>query len=72
MFSLSKVAVGFWFEWSNHFLGSLRLVSWLSPEEFRRGGDVGLLFLVAATAVGAVGTAGTVLRLARRDASWAN
>lgn len=34
---VSKVAVGFWLERSNHFFGSLWPVSWLSPDELRRG-----------------------------------
>lgn len=37
---LSKVAVGFSLDWSNHFRGSLCPVSWLSPEELRRLEDV--------------------------------
>jgi hypothetical protein len=40
---LSNIAVGFWFDWSNHFFGSLWLVSWLSPEELRRGRPVTML-----------------------------
>jgi hypothetical protein len=45
---LSNVAVGFWFDWSNHFLGSLRPVSWLSPEEFLRGDELELEFVLLA------------------------
>lgn len=37
---LSNVAVGFWFDWSNHLVGSLLPVSWLSPDEFLRGDEL--------------------------------
>jgi hypothetical protein len=56
---LSKVAVGFWFDWLNQFLGSLWPVKWLSPEEFRRG-EAGL-----------ASCDGTELELIRREASRA-
>jgi len=40
------VAVGFWFDRSNHVLGSLWPVSLLSPDESRRG-DVVVVVLTA-------------------------
>lgn len=58
---LSKVAVGFWFEWSNHVVGSLCPVSWLSPDELRRG-----------EVVVVVTTGGADPGLALREASRAN
>jgi hypothetical protein len=42
MLLLSKVAVGFRFEWSNHLFGSLWAVSWLSPDELQREDSEGL------------------------------
>jgi hypothetical protein len=59
---LSNVAVGFWFDWSNHFIGSLLPVSWLSPDEFLRGDE--LLFEF-------VWLAGPEPALARNEASRA-
>jgi hypothetical protein len=37
---LSKVAIVFWFNWSNQFFGLILSVPLASPDEFRRAGLV--------------------------------